>query len=134
MIKDKGFWIKEKYMIKHNFRQLIIWKESITLAKEVYVLTQELPKEHKFGLSSQIFRSAISISSNIAEGTSRSSQKEFVYFLRISLGSAFELETQLLIAQQCNIITVTDSSSLIEKIQTIQKQIVSFINTIKAAE
>lgn len=117
-------------MLKHNFRQLKIWVDSVKLAKQGYLLTQSLPNEHKFGLSSQLYRSAVSISSNIAEGTARSSQKEFSHFLKISLGSAFELETQLIIGHDCLLINTAEFNRLIEIIQSIQKQIVAFNKTI----
>ena len=70
------------------------------LVIDIYKLSNKLPKEEKYGLKSQITRAAISIPSNIAEGSSRSSDKDFKRFLEISLGSAFELETQLLIIQK----------------------------------
>lgn len=79
----------------HNFRELSVWKESMLLAKEIYVATTELPSQEKYGLISQIRRSAISIPSNIAEGSGRGSNQEFSRFLGISLSSAYELETQL---------------------------------------
>ena len=78
-----------------NFRDLEIWKNSIELVKEIYKLTIDLPNAEKFGLISQMNRCSISIPSNIAEGCSKDSQKDFIRFLQISLGSAFELETQL---------------------------------------
>jgi len=109
--------------MKHNFRQLTIWKDAVALAKEIYTLTQQLPKEHKYGISSQMFRAAVSISSNISEGSSRNSQKEFSYFLRTSIGSAFELETQLIITKECNISPDVDIDRLIAKTQSIQRQI-----------
>jgi four helix bundle protein len=85
-----------------DFRKLEIWKRSKTLAIEIYRLTSQFPSSEKFGITNQINRSAISISSNIAEGANRSSEKDFSRFIEISLGSSFELETQLLIAQELN--------------------------------
>ena len=74
-----------------SFRDLQIWQKGLQITKEVYVLTQELPKEEMFGLISQMRRSAISIPSNIAEGRARSSRKDFSQFLHIALGSSAEL-------------------------------------------
>jgi len=85
-----------------NFRNLKIWQKGMDLVIDVYKLSERLPKEEKYGLKSQITRAAISIPSNIAEGASRSSDKDFKRFLEISLGSAFELETQLIIIQKLN--------------------------------
>jgi len=82
----------------HNFRQLNIWKDARSLVKDVYLLTSEFPSDEKFGLKSQINRCAISVPSNIAEGSARGTNKDFSHFLRISLGSLFEMETQLLLA------------------------------------
>ena len=69
----------------------------MSLVKEVYLITQKLPMNEKFGLISQINRSAVSIPSNIAEGSGRSSEKEFTHFLNIAISSSFELETQLIL-------------------------------------
>ena len=76
-----------------NFRDLEVWQASVLLVKKIYLITAKFPNDEKFGLTSQINRAAISIPSNIAEGCSRTSQKDFSRFLQISLGSAFELET-----------------------------------------
>lgn len=120
-------------MVKHNFRQLNIWKDAVDLAQDIYKLTQSISSEHKFGISSQMFRAAVSISSNIAEGSAKSSQKEFAYFLSISLGSAYELETQLVITDQCCLSNTIDVNAIIGRIQVLQKQIMSFSNMVKAS-
>ena len=88
-----------------SFRELEIWKASVLFVKTIYTLTNSFPKEEKFGLTSQINRATVSIPSNIAEGCSRTSQKDFSRFLQISLGSAFELETQIEIAKQIGFLT-----------------------------
>jgi len=82
-----------------NFRNLDVWKNGIELVKEVYQIAKLLPKNEEFGLKSQITRAAVSIPSNIAEGSARNSQIEFKRFLEIAMGSAFELETQLIIME-----------------------------------
>ncbi len=117
-------------MLKHNFRQLRIWIDSVELTTEIYQLIQNFSSEHKFGIASQLYRSAVSIPSNIAEGSSRKSEKEFGNFLSISLGSAFELETQLIIAEKCGIVVGFDYQALLIKVQTIQRQIAAFANTL----
>jgi len=117
-------------MLKHNFRQLRIWIDSVDLSKEVYLLTQQFSPEHKFGISSQLYRAAVSIPSNIAEGSARKSEKDFAHFLSISLGSAFELETQLIIAKQCNLASDANYDNLLNKVEVLQKQIKSFLYTI----
>jgi len=83
-----------------NFRELKIWQKAFQIAINSFQITDSFPKQEKFGLASQINRSGISISSNIAEGCSRSSNKDCIRFLEISIGSSFELETQLLLAKE----------------------------------
>ena len=85
-----------------NFKQLKIWQKGFSIAIKSINLTQTFPDKEKFGLSSQITKSAVSIPSNIAEGSSRTSEKDYSRFIEISLGSSFELETQLLIAEAVN--------------------------------
>lgn len=87
-----------------NHKNLNAWKESMALVKEVYTLIDNFPKKEIFALSSQMQRSAISIPSNIAEGAGRNSDKEFVHFCYIAMGSLAELDTQLIIATELNYI------------------------------
>lgn len=83
----------------NNFKELIVWQKSIDFSIKIYEITNGFPKEEIYGLSSQIRRCVVSIPSNIAEGAGRNSKKEFSHFLSIALGSSFELETQLILAQ-----------------------------------
>lgn len=105
----------------NNYKELKIWQKSVDLAVSVYELTKSFPKEEIYGLMSQIRRSAVSISSNIAEGAGRNSKKEFNNFLGISNASACELETQLIIAQKINLIDDLALKSIQNKIGEIQK-------------
>lgn len=106
--------------MKHNFRDLGIWKDSFSIVKEVYELCQKLPGDEKFGLKSQIQRCAVSIPSNIAEGSGRTSDKEFLHFLNIAISSSYELETQLLL---CNELFEIEVNDLIEKLNSNQRMI-----------
>ena len=106
----------------HNFRQLDIWKESMALAKKTYITTDGFPTEERFGLTSQLRRCCVSIPSNIAEGSSRNSSKEFAYFLRVALGSSFELETQLTLANEVGFIASDELTELNKQIIVIQKK------------
>jgi four helix bundle protein len=110
----------------HKVDNLKIWKKSIELAKAVYLLIAELPKEEKFGLKSQIKRSAVSIPSNIAEGAGRNSNKEFKHFLSIANGSNYELHTQLLLLIELNLISKDKVQPVIEQCIEIQKMNYSF--------
>lgn len=112
----------------HNFRQLNIWKDARSLVKDVYLLTSRFPSDEKFGLKSQINRCAISVPSNIAEGSARGTNKDFSHFLRISLGSLFEMETQLLLAVDLGM--VEESEELFQKVIMLQKMISNFIKTL----
>jgi four helix bundle protein len=83
-----------------SHKDLDVWKAAIGLAKGIYTVTATFPKEEMFGMTSQMRRSAVSIASNIAEGAARKGNKEFIQFLHVALGSAAELETQLIIAKE----------------------------------
>jgi four helix bundle protein len=82
-----------------DFRNLNVWQKSMTLARDTYVFCGRLPSDEKFGLISQMRRSAVSIPSNIAEGSKRRTKQDFMQFLKIASGSAAELETQLLLSK-----------------------------------
>lgn len=112
---------------RHNFRELKIWQEAMQIVKSVYFLTSQLPSDEKFGLTSQINRSSVSIPSNIAEGSGRTSNKEFIHFLNISLSSSFELETQLILSNELFNIEVENT---LKKINELQKMIVGFKKTL----
>jgi four helix bundle protein len=115
----------------HNFKKLSILVNAMSLVKDVYLLTSNFPKEEKFGLISQINRCSISIPSNIAEGSSRSSNKEFSHFIKIALGSLFELETQIILSSDFKMINDQDSNIILDKITTLQKMINGFLTTLK---
>ncbi len=83
-----------------NFKELRIWQKGIEIAVKTFQLTDTFPKEDKYGISQQMTRSGVSIPSNIAEGSSRKSEKDYARFIEISLGSSFELETQLIISEK----------------------------------
>jgi four helix bundle protein len=82
-----------------SFQELVVWKKSIELALSVYRLTAQFPDVERFGLTNQMRRAAVSISSNIAEGAGRATNGEFLQFLGIARGSNFELESQCVIAR-----------------------------------
>ncbi|MES2381567.1 MAG: four helix bundle protein [Bacteroidota bacterium] len=114
-----------------DFKKYDIWNDSMKLVKQVYQFSETLPKEEKFGLVSQMCRATISIPSNIAEGTSRNSDAEFKRFLEIAIGSSFELETQLLLCAELGFTKEETTTSLIEEINKVQKQINNLILKIR---
>lgn len=103
----------------HNFRKLEIWRLSMELVKQVYALSKNLPESEKFGLISQVQRCAISIPSNIAEGSGRTSNKEFNHFLKIAISSSYELETQLILANELYSIEIEEISNELRNIQNM---------------
>lgn len=112
-----------------GFENLEVWKKSISLVKEVYSVIKLLPKEEIYSLSDQIRRSAVSIPSNIAEGSGRNSPKEFVQFLYIALGSINELETQVIIAHEIGYLE--NIHDVRDKILEIKKMLNALITSIK---
>jgi four helix bundle protein len=114
-----------------DFRKLDIWKNGITIVTQVYELSEKLPLNEKFGLRSQITRAAVSIPSNIAEGSSRNSEVEFKRFLEIAMGSLFELETQLIITEELKFIKSSELELTFLLIQKEAKMINSLIQKIK---
>ena len=116
----------------NRFKELKVWQAAIDLAVEVYTLTKKFPKEEKYGLTSQITRSAVSISSNIAEGAGRNSDKEFKQYLAIANGSCCELESQLIIAEKLNYISNEELSTLMLKITPIQNMSFKLQETLKS--
>ena len=113
-----------------NFRTLQVWQTGIEIIKATYSLTKNLPSEERFGFVSQMNRAAVSIPSNIAEGSSRSTQKDFRRFLEIALGSAFELETQLIAIQEIKLITDEQAADLVKLIDEEQKMLISFMKKV----
>jgi four helix bundle protein len=115
----------------HNFKELKIWQKALELSVDVYKVTGLFPKEDKFGLISQIKRSAVSIPSNIAEGAGRNSIKEFLYFLSVANGSSYELQTQLLISNKLNFLKDEVLESMLIELDEIQKMNYNFQKTLK---
>ena len=109
-----------------NFKQLKIWQKGFDIAVKSFKLIKAFPKEERFGLSVQITKAGVSIPSNIAEGSSRSSEKDYNRFVEISLGSSFEMETQLLIAEAINYGGPDLRKELLQDLDEEQKMLISF--------
>jgi len=107
----------------HNFRELKVWQMGIEISKLIFQLTRNFPAEERYSLTSQLNRCAVSIPSNIAEGCGRKSDKEFHQFLSISLGSAFELETQIILAFEFSYIDKKTYDDALIQISEIQKML-----------
>ena len=111
----------------HNFRKLDIWIDSIELADMVYSLTEAFPRPEIYALTSQMQRAVVSISANIAEGAGRSTDKDFAHFLSIALGSAYELETELVLAHNFGYVSDAECSEVNSKIVEVQKMLYNLI-------
>ena len=111
-----------------NFKELKIWQKGFDIAVKSFSLIGTFPKEEKFGISSQITKSAVSIPSNIAEGSSRFSEKDYYRFIEISLGSTFELETQLLVAKAANFGSHELRDEILKDLDEEEKMLISFMN------
>ena len=114
-----------------SYRDLEVWKLAIAFVKDIYQTTEKFPLNENYGLTQQIRRAAVSIPSNIAEGQVRNSAKEFTQFLAIALGSAAELETQLIIGSEVNYLTVEELNQLLNKLEIIMKMIKRLSITIR---
>ena len=110
-----------------DFKKLDVWQRGIKIVELAYLLTKKLPNEERFNLVSQINRSAVSVPSNIAEGSSGKSEKDYFRFLEIALGSCFELETQIIILNVLNFAKEQDTQQILECIEIEEKQLFSFM-------
>ena len=112
-----------------DHKDLEVWKNSIKLVKDVYELTKRLPDSEKYGLISQMRRCAVSVPSNIAEGSGRNYDKEFIQFLYYALGSIAELETQLIISKE---LKYSSSDTITTKLIEVRKMLTGLIKYLKA--
>ncbi|TJZ61078.1 four helix bundle protein [Sphingobacterium olei] len=115
----------------HNLQELLIWQKAIDLSVHVYKLVADFPNDERYGLSSQLKRSAISIPSNIAEGAGRNSENEFVHFLGIANGSSYELQTQIVIAHKLSFISYEEMNFVCDSVAEIQKMNYGFQNKLR---
>ena len=105
----------------HNFQNLKIWQRAMDIAEQSYLISAQFPSEEKFGLTSQIRRSAVSVPSNIAEGAGRNTDGEFRNFLGIASGSSNELCTQLILSHRLNLVSEEKIKPLINDLMEVQK-------------
>ena len=117
-----------------SYRDLKVWQEAMALAEAAYGLVAKLPRIGGTGLADQMWRSAISVPANIAEGYGRESAKSYVQFLKIARGSLNELETQILLAQRIRLLDVSQAEPLLSNIERISKMLNALIRSIRARE
>lgn len=114
-----------------NFRNYEVWNAGVEFSTHVYELTENFPKKELYALCDQLQRASVSIPSNIAEGCSRRSQNEFAHYLEISLGSAYEIETQMEIARKLKYVTEEQYDAIIQEVQSIEKRLTNLINSVR---
>jgi four helix bundle protein len=116
-----------------SFRDLVAWQKGMSLASAVYRVTAGLPPDERFGLTSQMRRAAVAIPSNIAEGYGRRARADYVRFLNIALGSAYELDTQLTIAQHLGFIADQQYEPVLADVHEVQRVLAGLIRSIERA-
>ena len=114
-----------------DFRKLLVWQKAMSLTTKIYNSTRNFPKDEIFSLTSQLRRSSISIPSNIAEGVGRDSNNELIRFLNISVGSLFELQTQLEIAKNITYLNEVEYNNLYEDSREVERMLIAFLKKIK---
>ncbi|RKO73413.1 four helix bundle protein [Sphingobacterium puteale] len=115
----------------HRFQELKVWQKAMDMTVRIYSCTENLPNTEKFGLISQIRRSTISICSNIAEGAGRNTKGEFIQFLGIANGSAYELQTQIELAYRLTFLNKEIKDGLVAEIEEIEKMLYNLIKSLK---
>ena len=114
-----------------NFREYKVWQDSVAYATNIYKITDQMPCFEKKGICDQLRRAAVSISSNIAEGCAKPTDVDFARFLDQALGSAYEVETQLIISFNVGYITAEQNKELIQELNLIQKQLTALIRSLR---
>ena len=117
----------------NDYKNLQVWQKAIELVTQIYKITQNFPKEERFGITSQIQRAAVSIPSNIAEGKMRGGDVEFRRFLLIAFGSGGELETQLLITKNLGFITLKEYNEITDMLSEVMKMLNRLIAKLDAS-
>ena len=115
----------------NRHKELKVWQEAIEFVSSIYAITKSFPKEELYGLTSQLNRASVSIAANIAEGAGRNSNKEFVQFLSIAMGSCAEVETLLIIAEKQKFLSIEDLETRVQKLNQIQNMLFRLQQSIK---
>jgi four helix bundle protein len=116
-----------------DYRQLEVWQKAHAVTMEIYALTKSFPSEERFGLVTQMRRAAVSIGANLAEGRGRRGDPEFGRFIKIALGSAYELEYELLVAADAGFISRDTYDRLRRELNRVGKMLWSLLERVNAA-
>lgn len=114
-----------------SYRDLAVWQEAMELVTEVYAMTQAFPSEERFGLSSQLRRSAVSVPSNVAEGWGRGQTNEYLQHLRYAQGSLREAETQVLIAERVGYVDASSAAPILERADRLSRMLRGLIRSLR---
>jgi four helix bundle protein len=117
-------------MTTKSYHDLRVWKKSINLVTDIYKLTSSFPRTEQYGLTSQLWRAAVSIPSDIAEGQARQHTKEFKQFLHVTLGSIAEVDTQLIISQELGYLEEAAVNHLHAQVKVIRRKLYGLINNL----
>lgn len=116
----------------HQLKEIKVWKKALDLAEAIYEATASFPKEEMYGLTSQMRRSAVSVASNISEGAGRNSKGEFIHFLGIAQGSAYELQTQLVLSNRLSLLNEEELNILLKQLDEVQRMNYGFHEFLKS--
>ena len=117
-----------------NYRKLDVWKRALNLTKVIYEITRDFPNEEKYGLSGQLRRASVSVSSNIAEGCGRRTSKDYIQFLHNAMGSVKEVESELFVAEKLGYIKMIDIEKILKELDEIGKMIGGVIRHVSGME
>ncbi|HVP44083.1 MAG TPA: four helix bundle protein [Terriglobales bacterium] len=126
-------WEKAEIAVTNTFRDLIAWQKAKTLARDIYLATRSFPTEEQYALRDQLRKAVISVSSNIAEGKGRATQRDFCHFLVQARGSLYEVESELEIARDLHYITDTEADQLVASCNEVARVLNGLINSTKTA-
>lgn len=115
----------------NSFRDLMVWQKGMSLVELVYVITKKFPSDERYALTSQLRRASVSVPSNIAEGYGRNSTVDYIRFLRISLGSLYELDTQLELATRVGFVSKDVTQDALELCAEIEKMLVALVSKLR---
>ncbi|NLO05787.1 MAG: four helix bundle protein [candidate division WS1 bacterium] len=117
-----------------DYKDLEVWQKGMTLARNVYVVTEKMPSAERYGLTSQMRRAAVSIPSNVAEGYGRGSRADYARFVKVARGSAAELETQVILAESLELLHPVDTATLLQLTLSIRQMLNALIRSLESKQ